>query len=195
VIATSACIAASARRLVWAVAPTGLDPGLLCEAVAEDGGTATARRWRDACKDDGRLSWERGLFEAFCAEGTEVRRALVNEQLLDLDALVQRWARVPRVAASVSTSTGFLLASLSLVASLGADAAGDAAAPGLAVGDLASAVAALAVGVAGASFSVAVHIGSSRAVGRWIASVERLIERLEHLAAGPLGSGRSTEGA
>ena len=38
------------------------------------------------------------------------RVALVNEQLAELDYLAQRWERVPRVCASISTSFGFLLA-------------------------------------------------------------------------------------
>ena len=40
--------------------------------------------------------------------------AQVNEVLLEVDDRLQRWARVPRVAVSVSSSSGFLLASLAM---------------------------------------------------------------------------------
>jgi hypothetical protein len=44
----------------------------------------------------------------------EERAGRTNEVLLDIDDRVQRWARVPRVAASVASTSGFLLASLAM---------------------------------------------------------------------------------
>lgn len=167
---------------MWAVAPTGLDARALSDALGARADPELARRLRDACGDDPRLSWERGLFEASISADDAIRRAMVSEQILDLDGRIQRWARVPRVAASVSTSTGFLLASLALIGSLGAAPAGETSPAGLSTADLASAVAALAVGVAGASFCIAVHVGSSRAVAQRLAAIDRLTAHLETLA-------------
>ena len=55
-------------------------------------------------------SWENELLSAFDADAITRagRDGVVNEQLLELDWRGQRWARVPRVCASVATSGGFL---------------------------------------------------------------------------------------
>jgi hypothetical protein len=116
------------------------------------------------------------LFDAFCHEDPAVRRALVNEQLLDFDAEVRRWALVPRVGARVAMSAGFLFAVLAVIGSPGGGGSG---APGFSPGDLASAVASLAIGLAGASFCAAVHIRSIRALHAHLAAVDGLVRTLE----------------
>jgi len=138
---------------------------------------------RDAIRADDRLEWERGLFEAFASRDVRTRDALVSEQLVDLDGLVQRWARVPRVSASVATSAGLLFALLALLKGLAVAGAEDASAFQEA---FAAAVGALTLGVAGASFCIAVHVRSSRVLRARLTATARLIARLEALSVGDL---------
>ena len=187
-----ACALASARRLVWAVAPTPLDPALLEETLAASPPADARRVLGDAMTADPRLAWEAELFDAFTSSDGDARGGLVNECLLDLDGLAQRWLRVPRVCASVATSTGFLMASIVLLRSLGAPAEDDAAAAFH--GALAQALGAFAAGLAGASFCAAAHVRGRRALGSRLASTGKLIERLEALASRPPGLGPSPTG-
>ena len=48
----------------------------------------------------------------------KARMALVNEQLREVDWSLGKWARVPRVCASISSSAGLLLATFVLRAGL-----------------------------------------------------------------------------
>jgi hypothetical protein len=178
-LVATACALASARRLAQAVAPTFLDAGLLSEALAGDDAKALWRKMGDAIGTDERLGWERGLFEAFASRDRRTMDGLLNEQLLDLDGRVQRWARVPRASASIALSAGFLFASVTLLRGLAVAAEGDM---GAVPGALASALGALTIGVAGASFCIAVHVRAVRAVGQRLAGTDRLVNRLETLA-------------
>src|SRR5580698_6325336 len=102
VIAAS-CVAASLRRLEFAAEATALDAGVLLTAIGE-----SPEAWRAIRAEIDRepaASWERELVLALDSQ----QPALVNEQLGDLDYVSQRWARVPRVCASIASSSGFLL--------------------------------------------------------------------------------------
>lgn len=172
------CVAASARRLAWAVAPTSLDAGVLLDAIRspQDG-----RTLRDAVAGEPEPSWERDVFHALAEADPRSREALVAEQLLELDWRVQRWARVPRVCASIATSAGFLFGSIALLQGLALPAeegAGPAAGAAL-IG----ALNALAIGIAGTAFCVAVHLRTRRILRERVRASERLVTRLQALAS------------
>ncbi len=168
------CVLASACRLAWAVLPTWLDPQLVLDAlnVHRFDDWVPLQRLLATC--DGAI-WERDLFAAMGERDPGFRIALVNEQLRELDWRAQRWSRVPRVCASVATSAGLLFACVALVPGLGLQVGDDRAA-------LVSAVDAFAVGIAGTSFCVAVHVRARRVIGERLSAAERLVDRLESLA-------------
>lgn len=174
-----ACVLASARRLAWAVAPTSLDASLLLDAVRD------REDWRALTDDVGaqaEATWERDLFQALGEADTLSRDALVTEQLLELDWTTQRWARVPRVCASIATSAGFLFGCIALLQGLALPEA-DGSAPALGAA-LFAALNALTIGIAGTAFCVAVHLRSRRVVRERHQATERLVARLLTLANG-----------
>ncbi len=169
------CAGASARRLALAVSPTSLDPRLLLEELSS---IDTREAWtvlRDAVVAR-KIPWESDLFAAFASESDAEREAGVSEQLLELDWQSQRLSRVPRVCASIATSTGFLLGSVAMMRGLVAPESDTAEV-------LMSALDALTLGVAGTSFCVAVHLRARRVLRERLASVDRLVDRLRVLSA------------
>lgn len=176
-----ACAAASARRLWFAANATWLHPEEVLRAL--DRGR-TLVELRDLVGREARADWERDLLAALSAPSPAARAALVNEQLTELDHRQQRWARVPRVCASVATSSGFLLATLVLRRGLfeAADLAsetGDLVVRGL-VGD---ALTVAAFGVVGTVFCLAAQGQARRLVQARTKAADRLVERLESLLA------------
>jgi hypothetical protein len=164
------CVLASARRLVFAVTPTALEPKMLSDVVKEASFEVVAR----AIERVPEATWEKNLLAAMRREGPE-RAAEINEQLLELDWLASRWSRVPRVCASIATSIGFLLATLALRQGLldpNPEAIDEL---------LMRSVNVLAVGVAGAMFCVAVHFRAGKIAKSKLADVDVLVERLEAL--------------
>jgi hypothetical protein len=170
------CVVASGRRLAWAVAPAGLDSRLLSEALGGDGGAAMWRSLRRELARHGGFRWERELFAAFDEPEGPARDALVNEQLLEFEARAERWLRVPRVCASIGTSTGLLFGSIALLQGL-AVPAGDAANEAVQAA-LASALGSVSLGIAATSFCVAAHVRAGRTARRARAGVDALVERL-----------------
>ena len=170
-LVASACIFASGRRLAFAGSPAWLDPQLLVDTLRE-GRPGEGPMLRDAIAACEGAGWERDLIAALDVADEDLRAALVNEQLRELDWRAQRWARVPRVCASVATSAGFLFACIALTQGV--------ARPTPDVGGtLVSALDALAVGMAGTSFCIAVHVRARRAVRERLAATHRLVLRLE----------------
>jgi hypothetical protein len=180
-----ACVLASARRLAWAVAPTGLDPALLVEALTRGDDAALIPALAQVLQSDPKADWERELLSAFDERDAAGRGARVNEQLTELDARARRWLRVPRVCARLATSAGFLFGSIALLRALAASGA-DATDAGPQT--LLSAVAAVAIGLAGLSFCVAVHLRSRSVLSRRMADFDRLVGRIEGLASAPRSS-------
>jgi len=173
-----ACVWASLRRVKIAVEVSGLDLEALAAAVRKAGPAAGATVWRGLCAEIQELAegtWERDLVLALGAPGA-ARVALVNEQLGELDYRSQRWARVPRVCASICSSSGFLLASLAMRTALASDSVDVQEA-------VAGAINVAAVGIAGASFCVAAHVRSRALVKDRLAAADKLVERIEALAA------------
>lgn len=180
-----ACVAASARRLWFAANPTWLEPEtFLAELARSKADALEAMRAIVADAPDARaVEWERELLEAMATPSAEQRAALVNEQLTELDYRIQRWARVPRVCASVATSFGFLLATLVLrrglteAGELPTDA-GDLIVRGL-VGD---ALTVAAFGVVGTAFCIAAQAQAKRLASDRAKAADKLVERLERAA-------------
>jgi hypothetical protein len=173
-----ACVGASARRLAWAVAPTYLDATVLVDAVADAGALPALSRAVTGLPGD---TWEGDLFRALAEADPHARDALVTEQLLELDWIAQRWARVPRVCASIATSAGFLFGCVALLQGLSLPS-DEGSTPALRWA-LFSALNALTIGIAGTAFCVAIHLRTRRVVRERHKATERLVTRLAALAS------------
>jgi hypothetical protein len=177
-----ACALAAARRLVWAAAPTALDPAALLGALRMAPADSKGLRERLGMQPD--LEWERALLAARQEPGGAAREAASDEQLLELRWRVQRWERVPRVCASIATSGGFLFATIVLLQGLAAPVE-----PGVPVSRamLFTALTPFALGLAGMAFCVAVHLRARRIVPLRLAAYDRLIQAVR--------GGKDQEGA
>lgn len=163
-----ACALAAGLRLVRATAPTGLDPTALLEALQQSPRwQGLGARARVHLEHDRNLQWERDLLLALEEPREESRRALAEEQWLELRWRVQRGERVPRVCASIATNAGFLLAATVLLRPVPFDAA-----------ELFAALTPFGLGLAGMSFCVAVHLRARRIVPERLAAYDRLVEAI-----------------
>jgi len=172
-----ACALASVRRLAAAVAPMQLDPRLVLEALQADESGRLGEGLREVLREDSRFVVEYGLFAALAVDGDDEREARVAEELIELRGRGQQWARVPRVCASVASSTGFLLASVALIQAMGSMDAMTPEATGTAAHlTLGAALGALAVGIAGAAFCAAVHVRARRILPVRMSAITRLID-------------------
>lgn len=187
----AACAAASAARLRFALAPTVLDMSTLLRAITNETDDIVVLLRAAAASDEG-ADWELGLLDAFGASHL-VRVALINEQLRELDHRVGRWARVPRVCASICTSAGLLLATMALRIGLSvpADAADGRSRINAAVLD---AMDVAAIGLAGAAFCIAIQMRSRKAASSRAQAVDRFVERLER-STQPAGAAITSAGA
>jgi hypothetical protein len=183
VIVTLACVAASARRMWFAANPTAMHPEDVIKTLGRTPDRSMLTKLRSAVATDPTADWERDLFEALSETRSEVRAALVNEQLTELDLRMQRWARVPRVCASVATSVGIMLGTLVLRNGL-------AGAPELS-GDLGElfvrdvindAITVASFGIVGTAFCIAAHAHARRLTRDRLVAADRMIEKLESAA-------------
>jgi hypothetical protein len=186
------CALACARRLWFVANPTLLHPEEVVVLVRREGAGALALLGAIAEREPG-AEWERELLSALGEERPELRAALVNEQLTELDRRLKRWARVPRVCASVASSFAFLLATLVLRRGL-VDAGemvgevGELVVRGL-IGD---AVTVVALGMAGTVFCIAAQSHAQRLAKARTASADAMVDALERAAAG--GAGGAPQG-
>jgi hypothetical protein len=181
VLVALACAAASARRVWFAANATALHPEDIHAALASAKGPEAITALRELVANEPDADWERELLDALTAPVAH-RIALVNEQLTELDYRIQRWARVPRVCASIATSFGFMLATLVLRKGL-ADT-GDVP---IEVGEMvlkglvADALMVGAMGLIGTAFCIGAQSEARRiAKGRSVGA-DKLVERLEEL--------------
>jgi hypothetical protein len=187
-VMAAACVLASARRIAYSVAPTALDVSTIAAALRGADGQARLSALTSVVASASGAEWERGLVEAVAAE-PKTRAALVNEQLGEYDHLTKRWERVPRVCASIASSSGFLLAAVALRMGVRDPmtfdpATGDAARGALLTGALNC----VALGIAGAAFSIsAMHRARLEARSR-LDSVDKLVDRLDQLGRHDLAS-------
>ena len=179
------CVAASVRRLAVAIAPAHFDVRVLLEHLGRGDASQSFVEIEQAARADRRAEWFAALFDALEHRGA-ARTALVNEQLTEIDDVLQRFARVPRVCASLCTSAGFLLAALSIRSSLDSPEVLAEATRAAALRDaVTSAIDIAAIGICGTAFCIAVHVTARRAWRASHADIDRLVERLE-AAARPL---------
>ena len=177
------CVAASARRVMFAVAPTALDPVALVEALRGDAGRARFGAVAAAVRARRAGEWERELFDAIASPPAD-RAARVNEQLTEVDYLTQRWDRVPRVCASIASSSGFLLAALALRNGLNDPSAFAADTKNAVLGAaLIDAIDVATIGIAGAAFCIAAQMHAKKAARARRDAVDKLVERIETLGA------------
>jgi hypothetical protein len=181
-VVATACVVASGRRLAWAIAPMAVDPRVILRALETDRDGATRRRLQRVLASNDRFAWESEFFAAFDEVDEQARDARVSEQLTELDGRARRWARVPRVCASIGTSTGMLLACIALLQGLAVPGA-DIAAQMAIDGAMPSALAALSLGIAATSFCVAVHVRAARVYRERRAAIDELVERLDRSRA------------
>ncbi len=182
-VVAAACVWASARRIAYAVAPTRLDVSTIASALRGIGGRARLSSVAATIEGTEGASWETAILQA-AAAGPRARAALVNEQLGEYDHLAKRWERVPRVCASISSSSGFLLAAMALRIGVRDPSAFDPATGDAVRGALLTgALNCVAVGIAGAAFSIAaMHRARSETRGR-LDTVDKLVDRLERLGS------------
>ena len=184
VLVALACAAASARRVWFAANATALHPDDVVKALARAEGPQAVEALRELVENEPSADWERDLLAAL-ASPPDLRVALVNEQLTELDYRIQRWRRVPRVCASISTSSGFMLATLVLRNGLAADATelssdvAELVVKGL-VGD---ALLVGAMGMVGTAFCIAAQSEARKLAKARIKGADCLVERLESLMA------------
>ncbi|MBX3259987.1 MAG: hypothetical protein KF782_09870 [Labilithrix sp.] len=177
------CALASARRLWFVANATAVHPDDVVAWLGRSPPASKLAELREAVAAEPRADWERDLLDALAQPNVEARVALVNEQLTELDRRMQRWARVPRVCASVATSFAILLGTLVL-------RSGFAAAPELS-GELGerfvrqivgAAVSVASFGVVGTAFCIAAHSHARRMTRARQEAADRMIEALEALA-------------
>jgi hypothetical protein len=181
VLVALACAAASARRVWFAANATALHPEDIHAALARAKGPEAIAALRELVANEPDADWERELLDALTAPVAH-RIALVNEQLTELDYRIQRWARVPRVCASIATSFGFMLATLVLRKGL-ADTGDVPVEVGEMVlkGLVADALMVGAMGLIGTAFCIGAQSEARRiAKGRSVGA-DKLVERLEEL--------------
>jgi hypothetical protein len=175
---SAACVLASARRLAWAVAPMKLEPRMVLQALEGDPSGRLLKGLIRVFAADERSAWERQVFTAISTADPVEREALLSEERIELEERGQRWVRVPRVCARVATSAGFLFASVALTQGMalapGEDDLQDPQSPVHAA--IASALGALAIGIAAAAFCAAVHIRSKRVARERMSAISRLLE-------------------
>ena len=171
---------------MWLAAyPTALHPDEVVAALGRSPNRASLEQLRARVSGVPEAEWERDLLDALLQQDADARAALVNEQLTELDLRMQRWARVPRVCASLSTSFGLLLGTLILRNGLAnaPDLSGELGE--LFVRDVMSqAVSVAAFGVVGTAFCIAAHAHARRMTRARVEAADRMIERLEAAAAG-----------
>ncbi len=176
VVVVIGCAVACTRRLYFATNPTAFHPAPWLAAIQRGEGERVAR----AIERDPRADWERDLLGAMREPNAEARAGHVNEQLLELDFRLSRWARVPRVCASIASSAGFLCGSLALRFGLVAtNAAPDELRSEAINAVVLQAVNVAALGVAGAAFAIAAQFRARKAAKAFQVDADRLIETLE----------------
>ena len=181
-----ACAAASGRRVWLAANATALHPDAIADAIGAAPDPGVLYRLRALVARVPEADWERDLLEALAAPPA-LRVALVNEQMTELDYRIQRWARVPRVCASITTSAGFMLGTLVLRNGLALDTSEltgdvvDLVVRGL-VGD---ALFVASMGIIGMAFCIGAQSEARRIAKARTKGADRLVERLESLLEGP----------
>jgi len=170
------CMAACTRRLYLATHPIAFHPTVWLEHVKR----GEAELVLGAIAKDPRAVWERELVDAVSEPDPAARVGRVNEQLSELDFLLARWERVPRVCASIASSAGILFGSLVLRFGLNAtlDIPDDGRSDAI-NGVVLQAVNVAALGVAGAAFAIASQYRARQASKAFQRDADTLVALLE----------------
>jgi len=182
ILVALACAAASGRRVWLAANATALHPDAIADALGRANAPAVLERLRALVATIPDADWERDLLEALAAPPA-LRVALVNEQMTELDYRIQRWSRVPRVCASITSSAGFMLGTLVLRNGLAADASEltSDVAELVIRGLVADALLVAAMGIIGMAFCIGAQAEARRIAKGRSKGADRLVERLESL--------------
>jgi hypothetical protein len=180
VLLVAACVAASARRVLILMRVPALDPRSFATRLQATAGGLSDADLSDlgrALAADSDTEWEQSLVLALAAE-PDARAALLGEAMTELDFAARLWLRVPRVAASLASSVGFLLATLQLRMALSVATASDG--EGLEVNAaLLGAVDVIAVGLAGAAACLAIQRAARALLSERLAGAHQLLDALE----------------
>jgi hypothetical protein len=170
-----ACVAASAQRLTFALAPTPFDHRTLREAVDK----TDVKMLSAVIAREPAATWEQEIFSAIEAPAEE-RAALVNEALAEIDFRLGRWSRVPRVCASIASSAGLLCGAIALRTGLeDVSHAPDGAIDAVLNRAVSNSLGVAALGIAAAVACVAIDTEARRAVKSRRLAADLLVERLE----------------
>jgi hypothetical protein len=179
---TCGCIAASGRRLAYVLGLTTIDSGALVAALRHFRGAGRGLPLpllRESFLELPGADWERELVTAL-ADAGPMRAALVGEAMTELDFRAKRWSGVPRVAASLASSFGFLLATVVVRVGLSGLAGGlDDGEVGAVDGTILDALDVAAVGLVGAAICIAIHFRSRALLPSRLLAAEQLVELLE----------------
>lgn len=189
-LVAGACALASTWRLRNLQVATYHHPGEAAEALARGGAArAAAIALMETAPEE---SWERSICAAAATPSGPLRDAMRVEQELDLDYALLRWGRVPRVCASLSTSAGFMIASLLLRDALMNDGVlgGDIGLL-LTQGPVGEALAVAGFGLAGALYCGTFHGLMAHTLRRRRGDADRIVAAVLDEDFGP-GSGRPT---
>ena len=172
---TLGCIAASVRRLYFATNPTPFDPAVLAEALK-----GSRDKVVRLLSESPLAEWELELWNAFQHPDARARGALVNEQLGEFEYRVRRWARVPRVCARITSTSGFLLASLVLRRALKTPGVLSGDAMTLATsGPIAEALAVVTLGMMGTAFCLSLQEKAAKAEKANFSRIDKFVEGAE----------------
>ena len=194
---TAGCVAVSARRLFCVVELTPFDHASLAAALRERRPRLPAEPLHAlevVLSEMPGADWER---EAAAALGRHAAgcQALVGELMTELDARAQRWARAPRVCASLASSFGFLLATVALLGGLSElEGQTGGASAGFVMAGVFDALDVVAVGMVGVAFCLAIQRRARAAVTMRLAAADRFVDVLESLSVGE-GSALAEQGA
>lgn len=181
-LVSAACIAAALRRLVFVYDAVSFDPDTLLREFRGDEGRARAPELLAALVRAAPETRDRDLYESL-ADKSEERIARVTSALMELDFRFDRWARVPRVCASIASSAGFLLATWALrIALLDAPAVGEEHFRDALEQAIGAALGVVAVGAVGTVACLAIFYEARRVARARREVTEKLVERLERIA-------------
>lgn len=190
-LSSLACIVASAKRLQTVIAPIGLSLDELsahadsirkeslepASGMATEHGARAFHRMRQLLTGLRSDSWEHELGCALALPPSE-RRARIGELVTDFEHIAGRGMRVPRVCASLSTTSAFLLSTLMLRRGLSSIGGAD----DIAVMPLVEeAVAVIALGIMGAVFCAVIHAEASKLRRRALSNAALATEALDEV--------------
>jgi hypothetical protein len=175
-IVTLGCAAACTRRLYLSTHSLAFHPAVWLDYIRRGEGAVVLRA---IAKGSG-ATWEREVVAAVAEPHDDARVARVNEQLSELDFHLTRWQRVPRVCASVASSSGFLFGSLVLRYGLVAVGNGPEEGRSDAInGVVLQALSVAALGVAGTTFAIAAQYRARNAVKAIQRDADALVQLLD----------------